>query len=73
MTVDELASQNGISEYLASYGDDLDSVCNYLYGSCDESHIMILTTLNNRYDWTHINPGDTIYYLEDVSELTQVW
>lgn len=72
MTVQEARYKYGVRAVEASVGDTITKIVRRLYDSDDKKYIIILKTLNLRFDWSSIKPGDRIYYLsKQVAEKIQ--
>jgi len=62
MTVKEAAAIYPVHEYTTSIGDTLTRIVRLLYDSDSDKAYATIKELNHRYDWTHLEGGETIKY-----------
>lgn len=64
MTVEELKMVRGTKAYSCSSGASLFSVCRAIYNSDAENYRNILKVLNPLAQWTNLQPGTVIEYID---------
>ncbi len=62
MSIDEALDNYSLLSEPVSVGDNLNRICWRLYRSLDSKYIQILVSINVRFDWEYIKPGDNIQY-----------
>jgi len=63
MTVLEAKATYGTKSTMTNRGDTLSSVVRRLYGTDDSKGYLVLKTLNLRFDWACLEPGQELQYL----------